>query len=283
MRAISNKDGDLISQYDNNNENDIPVLERLTDLPPQIRSTPHQKMLINNHTDNNRGKIKRYLYLEYVFRFCKTFKKLPKNLGFHLTFKTNDLQDNIYTSMTDDINVTINNLYPYVANLKPSVETQVMIKDATQNNYKISYDEWFTERRIISDTITQLDIGSSQKVQSPKYLIGAHQTKDRIDGAISTKKVAIFDKLDLRKYYIEIDGQRHPRDSSCMIYDQNDYTEQYKDIKILFKENIGEELMGPVISYPDMKTKYPIEIIDLRHQSDHITPKKKPTTLGIWC
>ena len=23
-----------------------------------------------------------------------------------------------------------------------------------------------------------------------------------------------------------------------------------------------------------MKTKYPIEVIDLRHQSDHITPKK---------
>ena len=32
--------------------------------------------------------------------------------------------------------------------------------------------------------------------------------------------------------------------------------------------------MSPFISYPDMKTKYPIEIIDLRHQSDHITPKK---------
>ena len=46
------------------------------------------------------------------------------------------------------------------------------------------YDEWFTERRIISDTITQLDIGSSQNVHSPKYLIGAHQTKVRIDGAI---------------------------------------------------------------------------------------------------
>ena len=32
--------------------------------------------------------------------------------------------------------------------------------------------------------------------------------------------------------------------------------------------------MSPFISYPDMKTKYPIEIIDLRHQSDHITLKK---------
>ena len=131
--------------------------------------------------------------------------------------------------MTDDINVTINNLYLYVPNLIPSVETQVMFNEATQNNYKISYDEWFTERRIISDTITQLDIGSSQNVQSPKYLIGAHQTKDRIDGAISTKNVAIFDNLDLRKYYIEIDGQRYPRDSSLMNYEQNDYIEQYKD------------------------------------------------------
>ena len=176
--------------------------------------------------------------------------------------------------MTDDIDVTINNLYLYVPNLIPSVQTQVLFNEATQNNYKLSYDEWFTERRIISDTITQLDIGSSQNVQSPKYLIGAHQTKDRIDGAISTKNVAIFDNLDLRKYYIEIDGQRYPRDSSLMNYDQNDYIKQYKDLKLFFKEYIGEQLMSPFVSYPDMKTKYPIEIIDLSHQSDHITPKK---------
>ena len=95
-----------------------------------------------------------------------------------------------------------------------------MFNEATQNKYKISYDEWFTERRIISDTITQLDVGSSQNVHSPEFLIGAHQTTDRIDGAISTKNVAIFDNLDLRKYYIEIDGQRYPRDSSLMSYEQ---------------------------------------------------------------
>ena len=274
MRAISNKDGDLLSQFDNINENDIPVLNRLADLPVQIQSTPHQKMLINNHIDANRGKIKGYLYLEDIFGFCKSFKRVTKNLGFHLQFKTNDLQDIIYTSMTDDINVTINNLYLYVPNLIPSVETQIMFNEATQNNYKILYDEWFTERRIISDTITQLDIGSSQNVQSPIYLIGAHQTRDRIDAPISTKNVAIFDNLDLRKYYIEIDGQRYPRDSSLMNYEQNDYIEQYKDLKLFFKEYIGEQLLSPFISYPDMKTKYPIEIIDLRHQADHITPKK---------
>ena len=31
--------------------------------------------------------------------------------------------------------------------------------------------------------------------------------------------------------------------------------------------------MSPFIFYTDMKTKYAIEIIDLRHQPDHITPK----------
>ena len=260
--------------FDNINENDIPVLNSLADLPVQIRDTPHQKLLINNHIDANKDKIKGYLFLEDIFGFCKTFKKVTKILRFLLTFKTNDLQVIIYTSMTGDINVTFENLYLYVPNLIPSVETQVMFNAATQNNYKISYDEWFTERRIISDTITQLDIGSSQNVQSPKYLIGAHQTRDRIDAPISTKNVSIFDNLDLRKYYIEIDGQRYPRDSSLMIYEQNDYIEQYNDLKLFFKEYIGEQLMSPFRSYPDMKTKYPIGIIDLRHQVDHITPKK---------
>ena len=280
MRAISNKDGDLISQFDNINENDIPILERLVNLPPQIRDTPHYKMLIDNHTDANRGKIKGYLYLEDIFGFCKTFKKVTKNLGFHLIFKTNDLQNIIYSSMGDDIDVTINNLYLYVPNLIPSVETQVMFNEATQTNYKIFYDEWFTERRIISDTITQLDIGSSQNVQSPKYLIGAHQTRARADTVNKNNKIAIFDHINLRKYYVEIDGIRYPRDNVLLNYEQNDYIEQYKDLKLFFKEYIGEQLLSPFISYPDMKTKYPIEIIDLRHQADHITPKKIQLFLG---
>ena len=47
-----------------------------------------------------------------------------------------------------------------------------------------------------------------------------------------------------------------------------------RDLKLFFKEYIGEPILNPITSYPDMKTKYPIEIIDLRHQPDHITPKK---------
>ena len=176
--------------------------------------------------------------------------------------------------MADDINVTIINLYLYVPNLIPNVETQLMFNEATQNNYKTSYDEYFTERRVIPDMISQLDTGSSQNVQNPKYLIGAHQTRARADTANKNNNIAIFDHLNLKKYYVEIDGIRYPRDSVLVNYEQNDYIEQYKDLKLFSKEYIREELMTPFISYIDMKTKYPIEVIGLRHQSDHITPEK---------
>ena len=126
MRVISNKDGDLVSDFDNINENDIPILEKLADLPTQIRDSPHHKKLINNHTDANKGKTKGYLYLEDFFGFCKTFKKVTKNLGFHIIFKTNDLQNIIYSSMADDRHVTLINLYLYVPNSIPNVETQIM-------------------------------------------------------------------------------------------------------------------------------------------------------------
>ena len=67
MKVVSNKDDDFLSQFGKIIENDIPLLERLADLPPQIRSTTHQKMLIDNHTDRNKSRIKGYYYLEDIF------------------------------------------------------------------------------------------------------------------------------------------------------------------------------------------------------------------------
>ena len=128
--------------------------------------------------------------------------------------------------MADDINVTINNLYLYVPNLIPNVETQSMFNEATQNNNKITFDERYTERRVISDTNTQLDIGTSQHVNSPKYLIVAHQTRIRADTANKNNNIGIFFNLNLQKYYVEIDSVRYPRDGVLLNFGQNDYIEQ---------------------------------------------------------
>ena len=268
MKVISNRDGDFLSQFAKVNENDIRILSRINDLPPQIRSTPHQKMLIDNHFDAKKGKIKRYIYLEDLFGFCKTFKRVTENLAFHLMLKTNDSQDTLYTSMADDINITINNLYLFVPKLIPSIETQLMFNEATQNNHRTCLDENYPERPVIKDMIVQHDIGSAKQVNAPKFLVCAHQAEDRID-----TDNALFDHLNLRKYYVEIDSFRYPRDSLLINYDENDYIELYKNIKLFFKEYIGESILNLFLSYPDMETKYPIGIFGVRHQSDHSTPK----------
>ena len=268
MRVLTSKDGDLLSQFDNINEGNTN---------DNFDSTSLKKMLIDNHeADANRGNIKGQLALEHIFGFCKTFKKVTKNLGFEITFKTANLQNIIYTSIADgtQINVTINSLYLYVPIIIPSTETQLMFNESIQNNYRIFFDEWYTERRIVTDQIYQVDIGSAQSVKSPKYLICAHQTTARADTINKRTNLSVFDHLNVRKYLIEIDGVRYPRDGVLTNYTLNDYIDQYKDIKLFYKEYVGEELLNPFVSYPDMKDKYLIQVIDLRFQTDHITPKK---------
>ena len=45
MKVMSNKDGDILSQFDNINENDIPIHEKMAQLPTQIKNTyvPNKK------------------------------------------------------------------------------------------------------------------------------------------------------------------------------------------------------------------------------------------------
>ena len=54
--------------------------------------------------------MKGHLLLEHIFGFCESFENFFKNLGFHLTFKTANLQDIKFTTIATDINVTINSL-----------------------------------------------------------------------------------------------------------------------------------------------------------------------------
>ena len=57
-------------------------------------------------------------------------------------------------------------------------------------------------------------------------------------------------------------------------FEENNYLEQYKDLKLFYNEYVGDQLLSPTIAYDKMKTYYPIQIIDLRFQVDHIFPKK---------
>ena len=98
MHLSTSKDSDLSSFFDKSGEGALNENYLL------------KQILIISHIGANKGKYKGKLELEPIFRFCKTCKKITKNLGFHQTFKTVNLQDKIFTKIATDINVTINNL-----------------------------------------------------------------------------------------------------------------------------------------------------------------------------
>ena len=109
LRLLTSKDGGLSSYFDKNGE---AVIDK---------NNPLKKVLFNNYAvDANKGKIKGHLALKHIFGFCKTFKKITKSIGFHSNFKMNDLQHIIFTTLANDINVTINSLYLFVPIFNPT-------------------------------------------------------------------------------------------------------------------------------------------------------------------
>ena len=109
---------------------------------------------------------------------------------------------------------------------------------------------------------------------SPTYLIIDHQAADRINTPNKQCNIAIFDHLDVRKQFCEIDCQRYPKDSVIINYISNEKIDQYRDLKLFYEEYVGEELLNLFVTYLKMKHFYPIQKNDLGFQVDHTNPEK---------
>ena len=122
----------------------------------------------------------------------------------------------------------------------------------------------------------QLDIGSAPNKNIPLYLIVAHQMTQRETPARPPNQFnnAVFDNVDVKRFFVEIDGVRYPKDLVETNFSDNKYLDQYRELKLFYEKNNGEPLLHPFISYLGKKTFYPIQLFDLRLQFDYITPKK---------
>ena len=68
MRLVTEKNGDLSTYFD--------IIDESED---GINNSSLKQILIDNHTDANRGVVRGQLPLEYIFGFCRPFKKKAKD------------------------------------------------------------------------------------------------------------------------------------------------------------------------------------------------------------
>ena len=107
-------------------------------------------------------------------------EKITKQLGFHLTFETADPQDIFYTNLGDDIKVNFDELFLYLPIFFPDA-FKLDFKDSCKNSFTLSFDSWSADRKTVDTQLeNQVDVGSAQNINSPKYLIVDHQTASTI-------------------------------------------------------------------------------------------------------
>ena len=215
MRLVTQKDGDLSTYFDIIDESENG-----------INNSSLKQILINNHTEDNRGLIRGHLPLEYIFGFARSFKKITKGLGFELDLRTSNRKpDILYTTLGDnDVNVTNNSISLLIPQIKPSPETQVIFNEAIRKTFSLSYESWTTDRKPVDAAREfQIHISSASNINSPLYLKAAHQKTQRLNDAGNVLpnnrfKNAIFDHTDVRKYYSEIVGVRYPKNPIMVNY-----------------------------------------------------------------
>ena len=119
MRVLSSKDGNSLSYFD-----------RINETQAETNNISLKHMFTDNHEEVNRGKIKGQLSLEHMFGFCRTFKKITKNLSFNITLKTANLQDIIPSTIGDANNIEINFLCLFLPLYIQIPETQAIFTES---------------------------------------------------------------------------------------------------------------------------------------------------------
>ena len=116
--------------------------------------------------------------MEYIFGFARSFKKITKRLGFELYLRTsNRKRDILFTTLRDnDVNVTNINISLFVPQIKPSPETQYIFNKAISKTFSLSCESWTTDRKPVNTAReVQIDVLSASNINSPLYIIAAHQ------------------------------------------------------------------------------------------------------------
>ena len=119
------------------------------------------------------------------------------------------MQNIVYTTIPA-VTVTIttfNCLSLFVPTFVPDKATPVMFNVFIKALKLNHFDSRTTDKKVAYTGLeNQVDIGSAKNVNSAKNFIAAHQTEARAGSANKAHNVAKLDILDLRKYFVEIDG-----------------------------------------------------------------------------
>ena len=123
MGVLTSKEGDISSHCDKSNESQA-----------ETSNTSLKHLLVNNHDiAGKKSEFRGQLPIEHIFGFCQTFRKITRDIGFHLSFKIVYLQDINYTTLGDDFIVNFDKLFLIVPIIIPDAQSQMTFNDKNKS------------------------------------------------------------------------------------------------------------------------------------------------------
>ena len=234
-----------------------------------------QRQLTNNKTQ--KGKYHVRIYLKDDFSFAEYQEKGTYGLGYKLTLTRNT--DNAVLNKANGINngkIRINALEWYVPHYTPSIQQQSILSIQILNKTltQIQYPERSVfMKEVNTQNFWTFELGTQEGINIPTWIFVAFQQNDRQHDQNLNNDT--FVRLPVISAQVVIGTERYPDSAILLNYDDDDYSQEYGQIKEAFKALTKDDILLPYISEDDFRSSneannigYNIYVFDIRYQKN---------------
>ena len=137
-------------------------------------------------------------------------------MRFELQLNTsNEKQIKNYTILRgNDVIVTVSSLYLYIPGLVSSPEQQQSFNKTNKSSFTVSFGSWLIDRKPVNSIGYRLGVRSASKINVSLNLMAVHQKTqhDKPPRPPNHFNEAVFDIVDVKRYFVEFEGIRYPKE-----------------------------------------------------------------------
>ena len=200
------------------------------------RSTARRRAEMTNNK-NVKGKYHLRIMLKDVFGFAERHEKATYGLGYKLTL-TGNKDEAVIDKVAGiaEARIKIDHIHWYVPHYIPSMAQQGILSDQILNNKPTHLR--YIERSVFmkevnNQNIWNFDLGSQENMNVPIWIIIGFQQQDRQDSQNLNNDT--FCRLPVVSAQCVISREKYPDAGILLKYDDDDYGQDYHQIKQAFK------------------------------------------------
>ena len=210
--------------------------------------------LTNNK--NVKGKHHPKIMLKDVFGFAEHQEKATYVLGYNLTLTRNKDGAVIDKGVgIADARIEVDHIHWYVPHYTPSIQQQSILSN--RNLRKTPTELRYVERFVFMNEVNNqnlwnFELGSQESMKVPLWIIIGFQQRDRQDS--QSLKNDTCCSLPVVRAQCVIGTEKFPDAGILLYYGDDDYSQDYSQIKEAFRSLTKDDILQPYVSDDNFRT-----------------------------